>query len=124
MTLDPNVKEDMLSRCGADALRLPLDVYTTEDSIVVKASLPGLEPGDVEIVLEKDVLTIQGVLKPKREDVRYLLQERPYGCVFGRALRLNVPVDADAAEATFEDGVLVLVLPKIEDVRPKVIKIS
>ncbi len=124
MVLDPKLSEDMLSRCGAEALRLPLDVYTIDGEIVVKASLPGLGPDDVEIVVEKDVLTIQGTLQGKREDVRYLLQERPFGCVFGRALRLNVPVDVDAAEATFEDGVLTLVLPKTEKVRFKTIKVS
>jgi HSP20 family protein len=124
MVLDPKMSEDMLSRCGADALRLPLDVYTTDDEIIVKASLPGLGPEDVEIIVEKGVLTIQGTLRGKREDVRYLLQERPYGCVFARALRLNVSVDVDAAEATFDDGVLKLVLPKMEKTRPKTIRVS
>jgi len=103
--------------------RLPLDVYTTPEEIVVTASLPGLTPDEVEISLEGDTLNIRGELRPPLENVEYLFQERPYGA-FARTLTLNVPIQADKVEAVFENGVLTLTLPKAEESRPKVIKIK
>ena len=106
------------------ALRLPLDAYITEEELVIKASLPGLGPDDVEITLEEDRLAIKGELKEPVEGVEYLMHERPCSCPFSRTLRINVLVDVEKADATFEDGVLTLVLPKAEASRPKVIKIK
>lgn len=103
--------------------RLPLDVYTTDDEIVILASVPGLKPEDVEITLEGDTLTIKGEFKSPLENVNYLLQERGYG-VFVRTLTLNIPVEADKATARFENGLLTLVLPKAQAVRPKLIKVQ
>ncbi len=104
-------------------LRLPVDVYTTPEEIVVIASLPGLLPEEVDITIEGDTLTIRGELRPPLENVEYLFQERPYGH-FARSLTLNVPVDVEKAEAVFENGVLTLTLPKMEAVRPKSIKVK
>ena len=122
--------EESLARAGwtqpmtrERTLRLPVDAYTTADEVVVIASIPGVDPQDVEITLEGETLTIQGELPAPREDVNYILQERPYG-KFARTLALNVPVDVDAAEATFQNGVLTLRIPKAEVVRPKTIKVK
>lgn len=104
-------------------LRLPLDVYTTPEEIVILASLPGLTGDEVEITLDGDRLTIRGELRPPLENVDYLFQERAYG-PFSRTLTLNVPVDTDEAEATFENGVLRLTLPKAEETRPKTIEVK
>ena len=103
--------------------RLPLDVYTTPEEIVVVASLPGLTPDEVDIAIEGDTLTIRGELRSPLENVEYLFQERGYGAV-SRTLTLNVPVEADKAEALFENGVLTLTLPKAEETKPKVIKVK
>ncbi|MBU0704548.1 MAG: Hsp20/alpha crystallin family protein [Chloroflexi bacterium] len=103
--------------------RLPLDVYTTPEEIVVVASLPGLTPDEVDIAIEGDTLTIRGELRSPLENVEYLFQERGYGAV-SRTLTLNVPVEADKAEAIFENGVLTLTLPKAEETKPKVIKVK
>jgi len=103
--------------------RLPLDVYATPEEIVVVASLPGLTPDEVDIAIEGDTLTIRGKLRPPLENVEYLFQERGYGAV-ARTLTLNVPVEADKAEAVFENGVLTLTLPKSEETKPKVIKVK
>jgi HSP20 family protein len=105
------------------ALRLPIDAYATENEIVIITSVPGVNPDDVEITLEDETLTIQGEIAPPLENVDYLMRERPYGR-FSRTLRLNVPVEAENAEAEFDNGVLTLTLPKAESVRPKVIKIK
>ena len=104
-------------------LRLPLDVYTTPEEIVITASLPGLTSDEVDIALEGDTLTIRGELRPPLENVTYLFQERAYG-TFSRTLTLNVPVAAENAEAIFENGMLTLTLPKAEETKPKVIKVK
>ncbi len=104
-------------------IRLPLDAYGTDKEIVIIAPVPGVNPDDVEITLEGDTLTLRGELTAPIENVDYLLNERPYG-PFERNLRVNVPVEADQIEATFEDGLLKVVLPKAEKVRPRVIKVK
>ena len=104
-------------------LRLPLDVYTTSEEIVISASLPGLTPDKVDIAIEGDTLTIHGELQQPLENVDYLFQERVHG-TFSRMLTLNVPVEAENAEAVFENGVLTLTLPKAEEIKPKVIKVK
>lgn len=103
--------------------RLPLDVYTTPEDIVVIASLPGLTPDEVDIIIEGDALIIRGELRPPLENVEYLFQDRPYG-LFSRTLTMNVAVDTGRAEAVFENGVLTLTLPKSEETKPKVIKVK
>lgn len=97
--------------------RLPVDAYTTEDSIVLTASVPGLHPEDVEITVDDDTLTIRGELNGVHNDGRYLLRERFHG-KFERRLAINIPVDVSAAQATFENGVLQVVLPKAEEAKP------
>lgn len=104
-------------------LRLPLDVYTTPAEIVIVASLPGLTPNEVDITIDGDRLTIRGQLRPPLENVDYLFQERPYG-PFARTLTLNVPIDADEADAVFENGVLTLTLPKAEESKPRAIEVK
>ena len=104
-------------------LRLPLDVYTTPEEIVIMASVPGATADEVEITIDGDRLTIRGELQAPLENVDYLFQERAYG-PFSRTLTLNVPVNRDEAEATFENGVLKLTLPKAEETKPKRIEVK
>ena len=108
---------------GEREIRLPLDVYTTPSEIVVIANVPGLKPEDVNITLENDTLSITGEVKAPLENVDYIFQERPYG-KFGRVLTINVPVEIDKVEATFDSGVLTITLPKAEAARPKVIRVE
>lgn len=108
---------------GERVMRLPLDVYMTPEEVVIQATVPGLKPEDVQITLEGDTLTIKGEVKPPIENVDYILQERPYG-QFSRTLTFNIPIQADKAEATFENGVLTLVVPKAEAIKPKTIKVK
>jgi HSP20 family protein len=102
--------------------RLPLDAYITAAEIVILANLPGVKPENVEITIEGDTLTIKGERPAPVENVDYVLQERTYG-KFQRTLSINIPVDANAAEAKFEDGMLTLVVPKAEAVKPKTIQV-
>lgn len=104
-------------------LRLPIEAYSTDREIVVKAAVPGLKPEEVEITIEGDTVTVRGEFARPMENVNYLISERAWGR-FSRTLQLNVPVEADKAEAVFENGLLTLTLPKAEAVRPKVIPIK
>ena len=104
---------------------LPLDVTETENEFVVKASLPGLKPEDVQITVHGETLTIRGESRAEEEKKgqRWHLRERRFG-QFQRSLALTTPVDPDKAQATFEHGVLTLTLPKSEQARPRQIKIG
>jgi HSP20 family protein len=101
---------------------LPLDVYATANELVIEASVPGLDPGDVEITIEGETLIIKGERRAPLENVDYHVQERRYG-LFSRTLKLNLPVETDGAEAVFEKGVLTITIPMAEESRPKVIKV-
>jgi len=101
---------------------IPLDAYATDDEIVIRASVPDVEPNDVEVLLEGDTLTIKGSFKPSRKDVDYLLHERLHG-EFSRTVVINVPVEVEKAKTTLQNGVLTLILPKSQEARPKVIKV-
>ena len=109
---------------GAPGL-LPLDVVEDENAFVVKASLPGVKPDDVQITVHGDTLTIQGESRADEEKKgeRWHLRERRTG-QFRRTLSLATPVDSDKAQASFEHGVLTLTLPKSEQARPRQIKIG
>ena len=102
--------------------RLPLDAYVTNEEIIVQANMPGVKPESVEILLEGDTLTIRGERPAPLENVNYVIQERVFG-PFQRTLNINVPVDADRAEARFENGLLTLVIPKAEAAKPKQIQV-
>jgi HSP20 family protein len=103
--------------------RLPLDSYSTEEEIVLLASLPGVRPEDVEITIEGDTLTIRGEIPEPPENVDYILRERHYG-PFSRTLTFNIPVEANKAEASFRDGLLTLTVPKAEEIKPRTIKVK
>jgi HSP20 family protein len=102
---------------------LPVDIYSTANELVIQASVPGVDPNDVEITVEGETLTIKGERKALLENVDYHIQERRYG-PFARTLTLNLPIQADQAEAVFEQGLLTLSIPKAEKARPKVIKVK
>jgi HSP20 family protein len=102
-----------------------LDIYQTPSEIVVKAALPGVKPEDVNIDIIGDTLTVRGESKAEKEVKRedYLYQERRYGA-FSRSVVLPGGLKSDKAEATMEDGVLTLTIPKAEEVKPKAIKVK
>lgn len=102
--------------------RLPLDAYVTPEEIIVVANVPGVKPENVEITIEGDTLTIRGERPAPLENVDYVMQERPFG-KFQRTLNINIPVDADKAEARYENGMLTLMIPKAEAVKPKTINV-
>lgn len=102
-----------------------IDMYQTDDEVVVKATLPGVRPEDLNIAVTGDVLTIRGEVKEESSSngVNYHVRERRYGS-FSRALPLPTAVQADKAQAEFENGVLTLRLPKADEVKPKTIAVK
>jgi HSP20 family protein len=104
---------------------LAVDVVENEDGFIVKASVPGINPEDVEITFEDNVLTIKGeiVEEEEKEEENYHIRERRSGH-FARSLRFPVDVNAEEVEATYSNGVLALNIPKVEEVKPKRIEVK
>jgi HSP20 family protein len=104
---------------------LALDVIENEDEYLVRASLPGLNPDDLEITYINNALTIKGEVKGENEvkESRYHLRERRYGS-FARSILLPSNVSAEKIEAKYENGVLTLKLPKAEEAKPKKIDVK
>jgi len=102
-----------------------LDITTTPDELVVKASLPGWKPEDVDITLTGSTLVISGEAKEqaRREEESWILNEIRRAS-FSRTLELPEGILGDRTTATFEHGILTLRIPKAEEVKPKQIKIS
>jgi HSP20 family protein len=110
---------------GGGPAALPLDLSENENEFVVKASLPGVRPDDVQITVHGDTLVIQGESRAveEKKGERWHLRERRFG-TFQRAVTLPTPVNSEKAQAQFEHGVLTLVLPKSEEAKPRQIKIG
>lgn len=105
--------------------RLPLDVRTTQDALLVEAALPGIAPEDVDITVEHNTLTIRAEDRTEQstEQRGWVVREISHGSVM-RTVTLPTGLEADRAEATFEHGILKLRIPKAEQVKPKQIRIT
>jgi HSP20 family protein len=107
------------------ALTPALDLHETGDDLVLSMALPGVKPQDVNITITGQTLQLRGEFKTdasvKRDE--YLHRERRFG-TFSRQLELPIRVKGDAANATFEDGVLTLTIPKADEVKPRRIEIK
>jgi HSP20 family protein len=110
---------------SGETMQLPVDISTTPDALVVEAALPGVRPEDVDITVEEGVLHIRGTSQTERREGAgdYLLQEIRRGEV-GRSISLPSGLEPDRAEASFDNGVLTLRIPKAEQVKPRQIRIS
>ena len=109
----------------AEGAPMPLDVSTTNDSLVIEAALPGVRPDDVDITVENGTLTIRAATASERKEGEgeYLVQEIRRGEVT-RSVSLPSGLEPDKAEASFEHGVLTLRIPKAEEVKPRQIRIT
>lgn len=127
------IQENFLRPAGSilPAMRgvVPLDVMEKGDAFEVRASLPGIKPEDVQITVQGEVLTIRGTAtseqerKDERNEENWILRERRSGS-FYRSVTLPAPLDADRATARFEQGVLVLEIPKAETAKARQIPVS
>ena len=102
-----------------------VDVYEDHDRIVLEADLPGVKPGEFELAIENNVLTLKGERKfeKKTEDGNYHRVERSYGS-FTRSFTLPSTVDVNSVGADFKDGVLKVTLPRREETKPRQIQVQ
>jgi HSP20 family protein len=108
---------------GAGAAGFGADVYETDTGYTIQCVLPGLDPQNVAVTVQDNVLTISGERARRGpEGARPVFQEIGYGA-FRRQFMLPAPVEAGRAEATYEGGLLNVTLPKAESARPKTIQV-
>ncbi|MDD5082494.1 MAG: Hsp20/alpha crystallin family protein [Dehalococcoidales bacterium] len=102
-----------------------IDVFEKDDKIVVKAELPGMKQEDIDVSIEGNTLTIKGEKKTEKEvkEDNYYRSEFSYGSFF-RSIPIPSSVDPNKIEATYEDGVLEVSLPKMPEVQPKKVTVS
>lgn len=102
----------------------PVDVKAEDEAYVISALLPGIKPEDLDIQVVNETVTLKGAfINARDEGDHYLMQERPSGR-FARVIQLPERLDSSKAEASMENGVLSLRIPKAEEVRPKSIKVN
>jgi HSP20 family protein len=102
-----------------------VDMYQTDDEVVVRVALPGFKADEVQINVTGDVLTLRGEMKREEEkkDKAWHIREHRSGS-FERSIALPAEVTADQANADFENGILTITLPKAEEVKPKTISVK
>ena len=116
---------------GANWSSPAIDMYQTDNEVVVKAAVPGFKADEVQINVTEDVLTIKGELKQEEEktssskgkEKSWQIREHRWGS-FERSIALPTAVTSDKARADFENGILTITLPKSEKVKPKTITIN
>jgi HSP20 family protein len=102
-----------------------IDMYQTDDEVVVKTAIPGFKADDVQINVTGDVLTVRGEMRQDEDNQEktWQMREHRWGS-FERSVLLPTEVSADKARAEFENGVLTITMPKAEASRPKTITIN
>ena len=117
--------EDVFMPDPVEGGAIALDVYETEDAVVLKATLAGVAPEDLEVTTLGREITIKGEIKSEKmiEGKRYVLRERREG-MFRRTVTLAENVLLDEATAEFQHGVLTLTVPKTEDTTVKTISVN
>jgi HSP20 family protein len=103
---------------------LPVDVLEKDNRFIVRAAAPGVKPEDLDIQIENNVLTIRGELKQEHEeqDVKVYRREYSYG-TFSRSIRLPDNVNLEGVEAQFEHGFVTITIPRVEEPKPKALKV-
>jgi len=104
---------------------LAVDMYETDDSVVVKTAIPGVKAEDIDVSVAGDILTIKAETREEEEVKRenYLRRERRLGS-YCRSVTLPGGLETEKAEADYTNGILTLTFPKAEEVKPKSIKIT
>lgn len=110
-----------------DSFETALDMYETDNEVVVKVAVPGFSPDDIQVTLTGDTLTVKGEFKKEQEERdekrNYIKREIRRGS-FQRVVVLPSGIKGDETKAEFENGVLVLTVPKAEEVKPKTIQVK
>jgi HSP20 family protein len=103
----------------------PVDVWETDEAVEIEAALPGIRSDEVDISVAGEVVTIKADHRAGADEARrnYHRRELDFGS-YSRSFGLPTPVDSEKAEASYENGMLHLRLPKAESVRPRQIKVT
>jgi HSP20 family protein len=128
MRFDPFRDMDRLTQellGAARALRaIPMEAYRRGDQFFVHFDLPGVSPSDVEVTAERNVISVRASREsPRQEGDEVLIDERPHGN-FSRQLVLGENLDSDRMQASYEQGVLTLVIPVAEQAKPRRIEVA
>jgi HSP20 family protein len=112
-------------REGSEDWNIPIDVIQKPEEIIVKASLPGVKPEEIDVTVEDNVLSVKAQRKEEIEEsgAGYLVRERTSGSYY-RALRLPDTIDTGKIQSEYEHGVLTVNLPRAEEKKPKRIKVG
>ena len=110
------------------AMPMPIDVFATDDHAVIVAAVPGMRPEDLDLTIHQDTVTMSGSIRSvaETEDAKHAtwyISELGSG-TYRRSISLPFPVDADKSEATFENGILRIELPKAATAKPKKITVN
>lgn len=116
--------KNWLEEAEGEEGQLTIDVYQTDSDIVIKSTIAGVKPEDIDITIANDMVTVKGrrVKDEKVETENYYYQELYWGA-FSRSVILPVEVDADRAKASIKNGILTIKLPKAEKVKTKKIQV-
>lgn len=122
---DSVIKPTMWTGLAAGQIAVPVDLWESNDAYHLRADLPGLAPDDIDINVTSESVAISGETKAQQDVTSegWLRQERRVG-KFQRAFTLPVQIDPDKVQATFTNGVLELVVPKADQVKPRTIKVT
>lgn len=110
---------------GYEEGQLSIDVYQSPENIIVKSTIAGVKPGDIDISINNDMLTIRGKRETEEsiKEADYLFRECYWGS-FSRSIILPVEIEAEKIEAELENGVLTVTLPKAKPAKQISIKIK
>jgi len=110
---------------GVSAWAPPADIWETENDLILQTDLPGVDPKQIDLRVENNVLTIRGErrFEPKVKEENFHRVERSYG-TFSRSFTLGTAVDSEKVQANYRNGVLSITLPKAEQAKPKRIQIA
>ena len=122
---DSFIRPTAYSGIAAGQIAVPVDLWETPDAYHLRADVPGITPDALDINVTADTLSMTGEVKGQSDVASegWLRQERRVG-KFQRAFTLPVQIDPDKVQASFEHGVLELVLPKADQVKPRSIKVN
>ena len=121
---DDNNRSSWMDDASADS-ELSVDVYQTQDDVIVKAMIPGVKKEDLEINLTRDTLTLKGIRKEEKivSDDDYFHRELYWGS-FSRTIQLPHEIDIERAEAVESQGILTLKLPRVDKDRQMKVRIK
>jgi HSP20 family protein len=134
-TMDEDVQSEELTATGTDGSsedwlseyegQLTIDMYQTKDNVIIKSTIAGVKPEDIDVTIANDMVTIRGERKRDFEasSEDYFYQECYWGS-FSRSVVLPVDVDIDNVEADLKDGILTVILPKAAKARAKKIRVG